>query len=39
MLEEILKQLEKIEGLVITTLYDHNKIVEIKISELERVSS
>ena len=38
MLEEILKQLEKIEGLAITTLYHNNKITEIKISELERVS-
>jgi hypothetical protein len=39
MLEEILKQLEKIEGIVVTTLYHNDKITEIKISELERVSS
>jgi hypothetical protein len=38
MLEEILKQLEKIEGIVVTTLYHNDKITEIKISELERVS-
>jgi hypothetical protein len=39
MLEEILKQLEQIEGIVVTTLYHNDKITEIKISELERVSS
>lgn len=39
MLEQILKQLEGIEGIYITVSYDYDKITGIKISELERVSS